>query len=579
MALPTYFFTLFLLLSSLSLGAQISPPDFQCTRNDTLQWVNIPNACGPYLSTHVMSAPDAAGPYTEIAVLTDPTQTTFHDPNPTGAIRFYYLFYRYDCPSQAVLNSDTLNNLIPTPPASTWVSEEEGVFILHWTPASSPETSGYRIYRQAPEGFVIIGEVSGATTTTYTDNSLADYSPGTAYRVTAIDPCGNNSLFGPEVRTPGLMVEGGIDCTSAVSITPLALAAASSPRPFTSLALYAAVNGAPFQEVATFAPETTSLSYTEGNDGESICFYVEASVQGDPRPLRTPIQCTDINIVQPIRNLDIYGAGFTSTADLQLDFNWDNLAAVQEISLLFQTAAGSLTTLLIPFDGLTGPVASLVVPAANLPDRPYTLSLRGEDICTNVVLSNSVAPVFLSGGLNGTGVNQLSWTALQAGPTATDVQYELSRIALDGSRAVLTTGSGQSFSDAVGVSDPNLALSCYQATATVGFEDGSQRTYRSNTVCLEQQASIYFPNIFSVQASSILNREFCPGFSRSPTGAYQLDIYDRWGGHVFSTTNPSDCWRGEARGQLVESGVYIYVLKMEVSGELATFSGDVTFLR
>ncbi len=579
MTLSSYLFTIFLLFSSLSLGAQISPPDFQCTRNDTLLWVNIPNLCGSYLSTHVMSAPDVAGPYTEIAVLTDPTQTTFHDPNPTGAIRFYYLFYSYDCPGQTVLNSDTLNNLIPNPPASTWVSEEEGVFVLHWTPASSPETSGYRIYRQAPEGFVIIGEVSGAATATYTDSSLADYSPGTAYRVTAIDACGNNSLFGPEVRTPGLMVEGGIDCISAVSVTPLELTAASSPRPFTSLALYAAVNGGSFQEVATFAPSTASLLYTEGNDGESICFYVEASVQSDPRRLRTPIQCTDINIVQPIRNLDIYGAGFAANGDLQLDFNWDNLAAVQEISLLSQAAGGSLTTFLLPFDGLSGPVASLVVPAANFPDSPFSLSLRGEDICANLVLSNSVAPVFLSGGLNGAGVNQLSWTPLQAGPTATNVQYELSRLALDGSITLLAAGSEQNFLDAVGVSDPNLALSCYQVTAIVSFEDGSQRTYRSNTVCLEQQASIYFPNVFSVQAASILNREFCPGFSRIPVGAYQLDIYDRWGGHIFSTTNPSDCWRGEARGQLVESGVYVYVLKMEVSGELATFSGDVTFLR
>jgi gliding motility-associated-like protein len=41
----------------------------------------------------------------------------------------------------------------------------------------------------------------------------------------------------------------------------------------------------------------------------------------------------------------------------------------------------------------------------------------------------------------------------------------------------------------------------------------------------------------------------------------ELDIFDRWGGKIFSTRNPSDCWGGTFNGHPEPSGGYVYVVK------------------
>lgn len=104
------------------LASQITPPDFQCIRNDSLFWLNDLSSCGPYQSTSIFRANDAAGPFVEIQQINDPTAISFLDLNPGGELRYYFLRYNYDCPGQTALNSDTLNNLIPLPPPAIWLS-------------------------------------------------------------------------------------------------------------------------------------------------------------------------------------------------------------------------------------------------------------------------------------------------------------------------------------------------------------------------------------------------------------------------------------------------------------------------
>jgi len=41
----------------------------------------------------------------------------------------------------------------------------------------------------------------------------------------------------------------------------------------------------------------------------------------------------------------------------------------------------------------------------------------------------------------------------------------------------------------------------------------------------------------------------------------ELDVFDRWGGKVFSTRNPSDCWDGTFKGHQEPSGAYVYVVR------------------
>lgn len=576
----TFFYRLFPLVFCCffgSLDAQIAPPAFQCILNDTLVWQNVPDACGPFLGTRILVATDPSGPFTEQTIITDAAETRFYDPNPTGELRYYVLNYSYDCSGQSSLNSDTLSNLIPSPPSSTWVSVENNAVIIHWTPSPSPQTSGYVIAREEPQGFIIVGTVNGAMTTTFTDNSFVDPPVGVTYRVTAIDPCGNNSLAGPVVGTASLTASGGNGCNSLVEFTA-ETESSSNPRPIPEWTLFASVDGGPFQAVDN-AADPAALTYDDANDGESICFYAEGLPQGlIDRPVRTTETCLNISITQPVRVFSLYGGSFDNGGDLTISFDWDDLAAADLLQVEFVDNNSVATTQLIDLAGVAGPRASVVLPQNILPAGPFSFSLRAEDICDNVVITNMVSPIFLSGQSAMGGTNNLSWTTF-SNELATAINYQLIRVAVDGTEEVVFRGPELSFADLVGTDDANFAQSCYRVVALVDLPDGSMETFSSRVICLEQQPMIYLPNVFNPQSDLVTNQTFCPGFSRMPTGEYQLDIFDRWGGHVFSTSVPGDCWTGEWKGELAASGVYLYVLRLEIGGRMIERAGDVTLLR
>lgn len=583
MNLNYFSFALLAWLFPLLLSAQVSPPELLCVSNDSIFWNNTPVSCGPFLGTQIYQATSLAGPYVEIAQINDPAVAAFADPNPGGQLRYYYLQYRYDCPGEPVLTSDTLNNLIPLPPSSIWVSVEDSTVVVNWTASSSPQTSGYRIFRREPQGLIPIDVVNGAATTSYLDASFTTQPISEAYAVAAIDPCGGQSLLtseasNTEVITSILSLSGGVGCVSNITLATNGGSVSSIPLPVNSWRLFVSVNGAPFVQSGSNSGSPT-FTYDQANDGENLCFYLEGSVQGQAgRPLRTPIQCVDVTITQPVRPFRLLGGGYDQVGNFCLDLEWDELAEVDRLVANLIDAGSQNMTLDLDFAALNGPFARICTPVASLPAPPFTLNLRAEDVCNNIVVTNNLQPAILSGQIPETGTNQLSWTPLETELDGT-VNYQLERIALDGSSTVLYSGTDLAFTDRIEATDANLALSCYQLTAEITYPDGLSFRYASEIVCLEQVPMIYLPNAFSPNADQILNREFCPGFARLPTGPYQLDIYDRWGGHVFSSSTPGECWGGNYRGRPAEAGVYLYYLRLELGNRVLERKGDVTLFR
>ena len=59
----------------------------------------------------------------------------------------------------------------------------------------------------------------------------------------------------------------------------------------------------------------------------------------------------------------------------------------------------------------------------------------------------------------------------------------------------------------------------------------------------------------------------------------QFSIYNRWGQLVFYTTNPAACWDGKYKGELQQSGNFIYIIKAKTAcGDVDT-KGNVLLLR
>ncbi len=90
---------------------------------------------------------------------------------------------------------------------------------------------------------------------------------------------------------------------------------------------------------------------------------------------------------------------------------------------------------------------------------------------------------------------------------------------------------------------------------------------------------IYLPNVFSPNADGIND-----GFGQVTVSSFdlwELTVFDRSGNMIFQSRDPLTPWDGRYQGRYVQSGVYAWTLRYQVSGDVqARYStGDVTVVR
>ena len=92
------------------------------------------------------------------------------------------------------------------------------------------------------------------------------------------------------------------------------------------------------------------------------------------------------------------------------------------------------------------------------------------------------------------------------------------------------------------------------------------------------ECEIYIPNIFSPNDDGV-NDTFGPVIRTSQVELLSFVIADRWGGVVFECDG--DCkWDGRSSGQLLSSGVYVYMIRLrDASGNERAIGGNVTLVR
>ena len=96
-----------------------------------------------------------------------------------------------------------------------------------------------------------------------------------------------------------------------------------------------------------------------------------------------------------------------------------------------------------------------------------------------------------------------------------------------------------------------------------------------------EEYDLFIPNAFTPNSSDDnINEEFRPyGFGISE---FQMNIYSRWGGLIYSTDNIEDGWNGkfDNSGAKVQLGVYVYYIKTkDVFGALHEYTGEVNLIR
>ena len=555
---------------------QILAPDFQCVVNDTLFWEPATNNCGPFVSYDIYFSADEAGPYTLLNSITDPTETFFFHSDANNQIWYYYLTSNYNCPGETQLSSDTLDNLIPIAGPLEYVSVLGGGVEISWGASPSPETIGYVISRNTDQGTTVLDTVYD--TTIYLDLTAEPELQSEVYFVVALDACGNKSLVPPPHQTILLDFMPPDACNPGLVLNWTAYQ--NWANGVGGYDIFVGADGETPELVGSVGGAETTFTYTGGNDGELLCFYVEAIENNTGFRARSNEECTGINILQPIREIELLGASVNENGTVDLEWYWDPTALL--VSADQASVAVGDDAVVVQSLTLDNPLQAQNLrqdPNANAQNRAYIYTIFATDECGNMVNSNDSQTPFLQ-GVAGANSNQLSWNAY-AHPLGQALTYTLIRVSDLGEETVFSGITNDLSFDDVVPSDLEGEGLCYYLLVEVEFERSNGevliRELRSNTVCLVPSPKVFVPNVF---APNGVNNIFRPQLSFGDLAEYELNIYDRWGGQVFQSTSIDKGWDGRRNGEVMPQGVYLYFISLRLAGgETVELQGDVMLLR
>lgn len=97
---------------------------------------------------------------------------------------------------------------------------------------------------------------------------------------------------------------------------------------------------------------------------------------------------------------------------------------------------------------------------------------------------------------------------------------------------------------------------CLLVTDTLGCTDDI-----CATITIASEFMLYVPNCFTPDNDDF-NEVFIPITNVDPNETYHLSIFNRWGGLVFETNDPTKGWNGTYLNERVQDGTYIWKILM-----------------
>jgi|GEM_PF-6094697 len=127
--------------------------------------------------------------------------------------------------------------------------------------------------------------------------------------------------------------------------------------------------------------------------------------------------------------------------------------------------------------------------------------------------------------------------------------------------------------------DP-LSCVCNVQPILAGCTDSQALNFNPNAMCEDGSCLyplLYIPSAFSPNGDGI-NDVFRP--VGGPILEFEMHIYDRWGKHYLSSTDPLSGWDGTLSGNNCEIGVYVYWMNVQIQGQQSRiYKGNITLIR
>ncbi len=119
----------------------------------------------------------------------------------------------------------------------------------------------------------------------------------------------------------------------------------------------------------------------------------------------------------------------------------------------------------------------------------------------------------------------------------------------------------------------------YPITLVVTSDKGCKDTIVIS-ILVGEDFGIYVPNAFTPNGDGLNDIFYAKGFGVTK---FEMNVMDRWGEKVFTSTNMNDAWDGsyEKRGnKMIEEGVYTWIINVtNVFGKSKEFTGHVTLIK
>ncbi len=542
--------------------------------NITLYWTNPPtNPCGAFVQYNIYASQTGPlGPYNApVAVTGQGTNSHllsgYLSASPTW---YFYIEAVYNCPGATVLQSDTVNNLNPVTPEIVNVDVTPGNdAIFNWLPSASPQTNSYIVYYYLPgNGNAIpLDTVYGRYNTTYTDIAGVFNDPNAQslyFTVAAVDSCGRISSFNILPHNTIFATASTTTCSNQLNINWNKYI--NWQQGVKEYQILVSANLGPFVNVGAVDSSTISFAYTGFNDGDSLCVIVRAVSAADTNIVSNSNQlCLLPTIVQPPSYNYITNA--TVDLDNHVTLTWAIDPTAELLFYMLERSGNNVSFDKVEQLNAPVPVSPIEIYVDSLgvqPEHnPYFYKVTAYDSCQNQFPTPYVKTICLKGELFDYYIANLTWNDFEL-EGATILRYNLYRNYGNGYQLIRTFPLGtNAFSDSLQQFLDEKGIFCYRIEAvydlnlpTANIHD--TLTSFSNEMCIIHRPIIYIPNAF---APGGVNSVFKPTIIYGEPQAYSMQIYNRYGGKVFESNDPTLGWNGTDHGKDAQQGGYGYLIQ------------------
>ena len=567
-------------LSGIVKSQPLQAPDLQCVNvlsngDILLTWsVPQPDACGVFFGYVIWGS--NGGAYVLIDTVFNQAQTTYTATGLTGTWNFY-MESAYSCAGFTPLSSDTLDTNLPTAPVIDFVSvTPDKNVLIQFQSSTSPDAYAYIIYKVVLGINFPIDTIYNGNATQYIDSVYDSGTGSITYTIATMDSCGNTGLISTIPHNTIYVSAITTNCNTTGKLVWNKyrnwLGGVNHYDVFVSIA-----NQPNSLLVST---NDTSATFTYGAD--SMCFTIVAYSGNALFTSFSNVYCLPPNPSSPVQDFYIRNVTVSGDGIIDIYFSMNKNSDVRTLKMERGTDGinfSAISVIDIPAD-LT--IINMYSDSTPLTDQlSYYYRLQALDSCGAETFSTIGKSIWLDGGAYSSLINHLEWESfsIDYGDVTTYSIYRKITTTYDSVTSV--SFSKLDFEESVAQYVEQNGTLCYVivATDTINFPNGIIDTVRSssNKLCIDQLVKILVPNAFAPNGK---NNIFKPVLRFADNKSYLFEVYNRWGGLLFSTKDAAEGWDGFYQGRLAEQGVYAYLVQViDNQGHNAERKGTVMLLR